>query len=100
MNEEMAIGPDGRAFWRPERIRRLRQLVALGADVRTWAVRRWVVTQAVQASSGRPRDAMEMAVRARGGRSRLWGTDDEDARAKIIDHTGCTDSSSCTTTVA
>ncbi|SEB60221.1 hypothetical protein SAMN04489844_0649 [Nocardioides exalbidus] len=83
--EEMLLGPDGRPFWRPERVRRLRQLVELGADVPTWAVRRWAVAQAAQVSPGRPREAMDLAIRTRGGRSTLWGIDD-DARSKILDH--------------
>lgn len=34
--EGMPTGPDGRLFWRPERVRRLRQLVTLGEEAHDW----------------------------------------------------------------
>lgn len=87
--EDMPVGPDGRAWWRPERWRRLRQLVALGDAAPAWVWGRWVVAQAAQAAQatpGRIRLAMEVAVETRGGPSTLWGVDDVDAGAKVIDH--------------
>ena len=84
--EDMPTGPDGRAWWRPERWRRLRQLAALGEDAPAWVWGRWIVAQAAQATPGRPRLAMEVAIETRGGPGTLWGVDDFDARAKVIDH--------------
>lgn len=84
--EGMPLGPDGRPWWRPQRVRRLRQLVALGSDVPTWAWARWVVAQAAQPRPGRDADAADVAVEVRGGRSTLWGVDHDDAMAKVIDH--------------
>lgn len=84
--EDMPTGPDGRPWWRPERWRRLRQLVALGDEAPAWVWGRWVVAQAAQAAPDRPPLAMEVAIETRGGPTTLWGVDDTDARAKVIDH--------------
>lgn len=84
--EDMPSGPDGRAWWRPERWRRLRQLVALGEAAPPWVSGRWILAQAAQATPGEPRMAMEVAIETRGGRGTLWGVDDTDAGAKVIDH--------------
>ncbi len=84
--EDMPVGPDGRPWWRPERVRRLRQIVTLGDDAPEWVFRRWVVAQAAQARLGRPREARDVAVRTRGGGSTLWGVDQDDAMSKVIDH--------------
>lgn len=84
--EDMPTGPDGRAWWRPERWRRLRQLVALGDAAPAWVWGRWVVAQAAQATPGQPRRAREVAIETRGGPGTLWGVDDVDAGAKVIDH--------------
>jgi hypothetical protein len=84
--EDMPVGPDGRPWWRPERVRRLRQLATLGDDAPEWVIRRWVVAQAAQARPGRPREACDVAVRTRGGGSTLWGVDHDDAMSKVIDH--------------
>lgn len=70
--EDMPVGADGRPWWRPERIRRLRQIVALGEDAPEWVIRRWVVAQAAQARPRRPQQARDVAVRTRGGASTLW----------------------------
>lgn len=40
--------PEGRLFWRPERVHRLVQLAHLGDAVPSWAVSRWILAQAVQ----------------------------------------------------
>lgn len=84
--EDMPVGPDGRAWWRPERWRRLRQLVELGDQAPAWAWGRWVVAQAAQATPGDPRRAMNVAVETRGGPGTMWGVDEADAGAKVIDH--------------
>lgn len=84
--EDMPVGADGRPWWRPERIRRLRQIVALGEDAPEWVIRRWVVAQAAQARPRRPQQARDVAVRTRGGASTLWGVDHEDAMSKVVDH--------------
>lgn len=86
MMEDMATGPDGRQWWRPERFRRLRQLVDLGDAVPAWVWGRWVVAQAAQSTPGQPRRANEVAVATRGGPGTLWGVDHDDARAKVMDH--------------
>ncbi|NPC41033.1 hypothetical protein [Nocardioides sp. zg-1230] len=84
--EGMLHGPDGRPWWRPQRVRRLRQLVALGDAAPGWAWGRWVVAQAAQPRPGRDTDAADVAIDVRGGRSTLWGMDPSDALAKVIDH--------------
>lgn len=84
--EGMPHGPDGRPWWRPQRVRRLRQLVALGDAAPDWAWGRWVIAQAAQPRPGRDTDAADVAVEIRGGRSTLWGVDPDDALAKVIDH--------------
>lgn len=86
MMEETPCGPDGRPWWRPERLRRLRQIITLGDDCPRWVVQRWLVAQAAQSSPGRPQEAIEIAIRTRGGRSTLWGVDPDDAMAKVLDH--------------
>ena len=84
--QRMPHGPDGRPWWRPERVRRLRQLVALGDAAPGWVWGRWVIAQAAQPRPGRDTDAADVAVEVRGGRSTLWGVDPSDAMAKVIDH--------------
>ncbi|MCY4726830.1 hypothetical protein NYO98_11130 [Nocardioides sp. STR2] len=84
--EGMPIGPDGRPWWRPQRVRRLRQLVALGDAVPDWVWGRWVIAQAAQPRPGRDTDASDVAVEIRGGRSTLWGVDPDDAMTKVIGH--------------
>lgn len=84
--EEMPNGPDGRPWWRPSRIRRLRQIVDLDDAAPAWVWARWVVAQAAQATPGNPNRALEVAVATRGGRSTLWGVDDTDAQSKVMDH--------------
>lgn len=49
-----------------------------------WA--RWVISQAAQATPGDPNRALHVAIETRGGRSTLWGVDDVDAQAKVMDH--------------
>ena len=84
--KEMPLGPDGRPWWRPGRIRRLEQIATLAESAPSWVWARWVVSQAAQATPGNPNRAREVAVATRGGRSTLWGTDRADAEAKVIDH--------------
>jgi len=84
--DDMPLGPDGRPWWRPSRIRRLRQIADLEESAPAWVWARWVVIQAAQATPGDPQRAMDVAIATRGGRSTLWGVDDADARAKVMDH--------------
>jgi hypothetical protein len=42
------VGPGGTTFWRPARMFRLHQLVALGEQTPGWAVSRWILEQAHQ----------------------------------------------------
>lgn len=80
----------GRAFWRPSRVRRLLQLVLLAPSLPRWATSRWILAQAQQmlqpAARSRCLRAVELAIEVRGGRDRLPGFDDVDARARVIDH--------------
>lgn len=84
--EGMPVDSMGRRFWRPEREHRLRQLVALADAAPAWVFDRWVVAQAAQSTPGDPHRAIDEAVRTRGGASTLWGVDEIDAQAKVIDH--------------
>jgi hypothetical protein len=87
----VSTSPDGRAFWRPERLRRLEQVVELGpASLPGWVRSRWVQAQAQQhlseSSRGPARRALEHATRARGGVAALPGLDSRDAQCKVVDH--------------
>jgi hypothetical protein len=84
--EGMPVDTFGRSFWRPERVRRLRQLVALGDSAPAWVWGRWVVAQAAQSTPQNSHRAIEVAVQTRGGSSTLWGVDEMDAQCKVIDH--------------
>ncbi|MDP2772655.1 MAG: hypothetical protein Q8O61_03785 [Nocardioides sp.] len=84
--ESMPFDSRGKAFWRPERTRRLQQLVALGDAAPAWVWARWVVAQAAQSTPGDVRRAIDLAVETRGGPSTLWGVDEVDTQCKVIDH--------------
>ncbi|PUA82438.1 hypothetical protein C7S10_01415 [Nocardioides currus] len=84
--EAMPLGPDGRPWWRPSRIRRLQQVVDLGESAPAWVWAKWVVSQAAQSTPGDPVRAVEVATATRGGRRTLWGVDQVDAQAKVMDH--------------
>lgn len=84
--EGMPVDSMGRTFWRPERVRRLRQLVSLGDSAPAWVWARWVVAQAAQCTPGDLSLAIDRAVQTRGGPSTLWGVDAIDAECKVIDH--------------
>jgi len=77
-------------FWRPERLERLAQLTGLASMLPRWATSRWILAQAAQCLDQRGRSrvlkALETAVAARGGEAALVGTDEHDAKAKVIDH--------------
>lgn len=81
---------NGAAFWRPERLHRLAQLVAFEPSLPRWATSRWLLAQAAQHLDPRTRTrfhrAIEIAVDARGGPETLVGVDAVDARAKVMDH--------------
>lgn len=75
-------------FWRPWRIRRLEQLVALRPFLPPWAASRWLLSQAlawVDPTDRRHREALEIAVDARGRRT-LVGRDATDAWSRVMDH--------------
>lgn len=84
--EAEPLGPDGRPWWRPSRVRRLAQLEMLGRDAPAWTWGRWIVAQAAQSAPRLPRRALDLAVETRGGRGTLWGVDEADAMAKVMDH--------------
>jgi hypothetical protein len=44
--ESRPLGPDGKPFWRPWRLKRLMQVVVLGENLPGWAVSRWIAAQA------------------------------------------------------
>jgi hypothetical protein len=87
---EMLLGPDGKPFWRPWRVRYLTQLAFLGPLLPRWVTSRWILAQALQAlneeSRDRTRRALELAIEVRGGEAELPGMDDMDAMCKVIDH--------------
>ena len=87
---EMPLGPDGKPFWRPWRVRYLTQLAGLGPLLPRWATSRWILAQALQAlhegSRDRTRRALEIAIELRGGEGELPGMDAMDAKCKVMDH--------------
>ena len=82
-------GPDGKPFWRQERLRRLLQLAALGPILPGWATSRWILAQAHQCLDESTRDcgrrALELAIRTRGGPGALPGVDPADAQCNVMD---------------
>jgi len=87
---EMLLGPDGKPFWRPWRVRYLTQLAYLGPLLPRWATSRWILAQALQSlhegSRDRVRRALGIAIEVRGGEAELPGMDDRDAKCKVMDH--------------
>ena len=87
---KMPLGPDGKPFWRPWRVRYLTQLAHLGPLLPRWATSRWILAQALQAlheeSRGRAGRALEIAIEVRGGEGELPGMDRMDAKCKVMDH--------------
>lgn len=61
-------GPDGKLFWRRERLRRLIQLAGLDGLLPRWATSRWILAQAAhhldESNRGRNARAMHVALRA------------------------------------
>lgn len=88
--EDLQVRGVDEPFWRPERIRRLLELVQLDGLLPRWATSRWILAQAHQALDPDLRDrhleAMRIAVETRGGAATLTGVDELDARAKVMDH--------------
>ena len=86
----MSIGPDGRPFWRPRRLERLRQVAEAGPRLPAWAVSRWLLEQALQETGHgtrrRVQRALRVAVDLRGGATALPGADQHDAMCKVMDH--------------
>ena len=86
---EMPLGPDGRFFWRPWRIRHLTQLAELGSSLPRWATSRWILAQAMQlldeSRRGSALKALEIAVDLRGGDDELPGVDLADAHGRVMD---------------
>jgi len=83
------LGPDGKPFWRPWRIRHLAQLVAMEELLPRWVTSRWILAQAMQtlqeSSRKRALRSLEIAIEVRGGEQTLRGVDSVDARAKVVD---------------
>lgn len=80
---------DDEGFWRPEKVRRLLQLTALGPLLPRWATSRWILAQAAQwldeDSRHRTREAFALTFRAGGFDSTRYAGD-LDLRSKIVDH--------------
>lgn len=83
------LGPDGRPFWRPWRIRRLIQLSTLSSVLPRWVTSRWILAQALQASSesarARALKALRIAERFRDGAGSPPAVDDIEAKCRVID---------------
>jgi hypothetical protein len=88
--EQHPVGRDGRTFWRPARVERLLQVVALAPVLPAWATSRWILEQALQlmhpAVREHRRRALRIAVELRGGPDHLPGMDEFDAMTKVMDH--------------
>jgi hypothetical protein len=88
--DAFAIGPDGRAFWRPWRAKYLAQIAMLGPILPGWVYSRWICSQAMQslavAKRGPSRRAFDLTVELRGGESALPGVDAPDAEGRVLDH--------------
>ena len=86
---DLPLGPDGEFFWSPGQVRRLGQLVDLGAVLPSWVTSRWVLSQAVRfldrSRHGSAMRALGVAVGLRGGLHALPGVDEHDARARVVD---------------
>lgn len=86
---DLPLGPDGEFFWSPGQVRRLGQLVDLGAVLPSWVTSRWVLSQAVRfldrSRHGSAMRALGVAVGLRGGLHALPGVDEHDARALVVD---------------
>lgn len=83
-------GEEGARVWRPERLRRLLQIVVLGPLLPRWAVSRWVVAQAAQwldpRASSRFRVAIKAAVSVQAARETGEPVDDPEAQIDLMDH--------------
>lgn len=83
-------GPDGKLFWRLERMRRLSQLVGLDGLLPRWATSRWILAQAAhhldQPSRQRTSRAMHLAMRAQPpGPAPTSGLDRQERQVRIMD---------------
>lgn len=83
--EDMPQGPDGRPWWRPERVRRLRQLVALGDAAPSWVWGRWWSPKRHSRGPVAPLTRWTSPSRPAAAAARS-GVDHSDAMAKVIDH--------------
>lgn len=88
--EEQLFDPDGRLFWRADRIVRLSQLALFGPWLPRWATSRWLMEQALQElpPTGGPavHEAIRVAAEIRGGLARVGRPAGEDPRIKVMDH--------------
>ncbi|WP_183100266.1 hypothetical protein [Nocardioides pelophilus] len=88
--EQKLFGPDGKLFWRGERIARLVQLATFGPLLPRWATSRWLLEQAVQELSPTRNRAFDRALLTvadiRGGFEGVPCPSGSDPRIKVIDH--------------
>lgn len=87
--EQRLYGPDGKFFWRAERILRLSQLATFGPCLPRWATSRWLLEQAVQQLPPTGSPAIERAFRIvadiRGGLENVQRPSGEDPRIKVME---------------
>lgn len=88
--EQKLYGPDGKLFWRAERITRLSQLSTFGPWLPRWATSRWLLEQAVQGLALTRSSAIGQAFRTvadiRSGLENVPRPSGEDPRMKVMDH--------------
>lgn len=86
--ESRPLDPYGKPFWRPGRLRRLRQLLELRPLLPAWVTSRWLLELALQAIDPGVREAsrraLTTAIDVRGGRP-LPGVDEIDARCRVME---------------
>ncbi len=87
--EQKVNGPDGKFFWRAERVLRLSQLATFGPWLPRWATSRWLLEQAVQELPLTRNRAIDQAFRTvadiRGGLEDMPRPTGEDPRIKVMD---------------
>ncbi|KAA1419175.1 hypothetical protein F0U44_12040 [Nocardioides humilatus] len=88
--DDLLCWPDGRVFWRPQRVLRLTQLAYMAPWLPRWATSRWLLEQACQELGPDRRrayaNAIEIAAEVRGGLSNVRCPEGEDPRIKLTDH--------------
>lgn len=88
--EDRLFGPDGKVWWRPQRIYRLSQLVTFRPWLPGWVTSRWLLEQALQdlhpSMKSAVARAMHVAAEVQGGIARIPHPTGEDPRVSLMDH--------------